>query len=107
MDMEAYCPCPGYVPGGFCGGTVGGGTGGTGGAVEEMCPSMGASADARLITPMTTRITGHFWPNLKPLWVCSRRNSTPTVMTTAGPIKLLMVHRRQLQRIRSLICIDL
>jgi hypothetical protein len=68
---------------------------------------MGESAEARLMTPMTTRIMGHDWPNENPLRVCSRRNSTPTVITTAGPIKLRMVQRRQLQRTRSLICIYL
>jgi hypothetical protein len=57
--------------------------------------------------PITTRITGHVCPNEKPLRVCSRRNSIPTVMITAGPIKLRMVQRRQLQRMRSLICVGL
>src|SRR3984893_1164047 len=57
--------------------------------------------------PITTRITGHVWPNEKPLRVCSSRNSMPTVMITAGPIKLRMVQRRQLQRMRSLICVGL
>jgi hypothetical protein len=57
--------------------------------------------------PITTRITGQVCPNEKPLRVCSRRNSTPTVMITAGPIKLRMVQRRQLQRMRSLICVGL
>lgn len=38
----------------------------TGGTVDEMWPSMGASAEARLMTPITTRITGHICPNLKP-----------------------------------------
>src|SRR6202035_4316687 len=65
---------------------------------------MGAIADARLMMPITTKITGQVCPNEKPLRVCSRRNSMPTVMITAGPIKLRMVQRRQLQRMRSLIC---
>jgi hypothetical protein len=83
--------------------------GGTDGVAvaEEICPSMGAIADARLMMPITTRITGQVWPNEKPLRVCSRRNNIPTVMITAGPIKLRMVQRRQLQRMRSLICVGL
>jgi hypothetical protein len=68
---------------------------------------MGAIADARLMMPITTRITGQVCPNEKPLRVCSRRNNIPTVMITAGPIKLRMVQRRQVQRMRSLICVGL
>jgi hypothetical protein len=50
---------------------------------------------------------GHIWPKEKPLRVSCSRKSTPTVMTTAGPIKLRIVQRRQVQRIRSLIGFDL
>jgi hypothetical protein len=92
--MENYCPCLGKVSGAELAGGTGVPAGGAGGAEFEMWPSMGESAEARLMTPITTRIIGHDWPKENPLRVCSRRNSTPTVMTTAGPIKLRMVQRR-------------
>src|SRR5689334_25209794 len=87
---------------GFCGGgMVPGGVGGRG---PEMCPSVGASALARLIAPMTIRITGNVLPKEKyPPRTWSRRNKTPTVMMTAGPMRPRIMHRRQLQRTRSLI----
>src|SRR5882672_6269512 len=65
---------------------------------------MGGGAEARLTTPMTMRITGKVLPNdKKPPRIWARRNSKPTVMMTAGPIKLRMVQRRHAQRMRLLI----
>src|SRR5256885_13242400 len=69
-----------------------------------MCPSVGAKLLARLIAPITIRITGNVLPKEKyppPTW--SRRNKTPTVMTTAGPMSPRIMQRRQLQRTPSLI----
>src|SRR6267142_3165340 len=104
--IKVYCPCPG--PGnGFCG-RLGAGPGAPGGATggKELStwPSIGASAEARRTTPMTMRIIGKVLPNdKKPPRNWSRRNSKPTVMMTAGPIKLRMVQRRHAQRMRLLI----
>src|SRR4029077_9797520 len=53
---------------------------------------------------MTMRMIGNVLLNdRKPPRIWSSRNSKPTVMMTAGPIKLRMVQRRHVQRIRSLI----
>src|SRR2546427_12701620 len=69
-----------------------------------MCPSLGATAAAKLIIPMTMRMTGYVLPNEKlPLLIWSRRKSTPTVMMIAGPISPRIVHCRHAQRTRSLI----
>src|SRR5207248_10020920 len=83
------------------GGVVPGGGGGTG---PEMCPSSGARLLARLMTPITIRITGKVLPKERyPPRSWSRRNKTPTVTTTAGPMRPRITQRRQLQRMRSLI----
>src|SRR5882724_5793852 len=69
-----------------------------------MWPSIGASVEARLTTPMTMRMIGNVLLNdKKPPRNWSRRNSKPMVMMTAGPIKLRMVQRRHAQRMRLLI----
>src|SRR6267378_5648084 len=69
-----------------------------------MWPSIGASAEARLTTPMTMRIIGKvLLKDKKPPRIWSRRNSKPTVVMTAGPIKLRMVQRRHAQPMRLLI----
>src|SRR5215472_15647350 len=99
--MEPQRPC--RSPCGFSadGGAPIGGVGGTG---PEMCPSDGARLLARLIAPRTTKITSQVSQKSRyPPRVWPRRNKTPTVMRTAGPMKLRITHRWHLQRIRSLI----
>src|SRR6266478_2591260 len=107
VAMCRYCPCPGKEPGAEPEGADGaGGPGGiAGGATPaEMCPSIGDNAAARLISPMTTRITGYVFVISKlPPRISCRRSSTPMVMTMAGPRNPRMVHRRHAQRKRSLI----
>src|SRR5215471_12757071 len=69
-----------------------------------MWPSDEDNAEASCTAPMTSKMTGQVFEkekNSPRIW--SSRKSTPTVMTTAGPIKLRMVQRRQLQRTRLLI----
>src|SRR5580704_14515958 len=105
LAIRIYCPwsCPGRE---FCGGggVEAGGTGAAGGAAPEMCPSAGAVEEARLIAPITMRMTGNVRSNEKlPPIISLSRKSTPTVITMAGPIRLRMVQRRQAQRMRSLI----
>jgi hypothetical protein len=66
--MSAYCPCPGIDVGielEFAVGAAPGGGGAGGVAVEEMCPSIGASDEASKMAPMTIRITGYVLPNSK------------------------------------------
>jgi hypothetical protein len=59
--MDGYWPCLGEFSGAGLAGETGGLAAEAGGTAvaEVMCPSMGAIADARLMMPITTRITGH------------------------------------------------
>src|SRR5713226_9725095 len=69
-----------------------------------MWPSAGEAAAARLMAPITMRMTGYVLPNEKsPPRIWSSRKSTPTVMMAAGPISPRIVQRRHAHRIRSLI----
>src|SRR5579859_182580 len=78
--------------------------GGVGETGPEVWPSVGANALARLIAPTTIKITGQVVQKSKyPPRISPNRNKTPTVMTTAGPMRLRITQRRQLQRTRSFI----
>jgi hypothetical protein len=64
-----------------------------------MCPSVGAIADASKIPPITINKIGNVWPiENGPCRNSLNKNSTPSVVITAGPInprivQLLHVHR--------------
>src|SRR5215469_8741567 len=101
MDGQRPEPCPWFAYGFSDGGAAPGGVGGT---RPEMCPSAGARLLARLMTPITMRITGKVLLKERyPSRSWSRRNKTPTVTTTAGPIRPRITQRWQLQRTRLLI----
>src|SRR5215467_11943483 len=69
-----------------------------------MCPSVEARLLARLIAPITIKITGQVARKSKyPPRIWSIRNKTPRVTRMAGPMRPRIVQRWQWQRTRSLI----